>query len=564
MSLDKFLLIQFDEERKGFKKTDSVITDTMNRINKTNPYLIIVCTQNSLSGALWLKTFQTVLGNELKGNTIYKLLSKIDATRASDIKISSLFSRDKKYNVRTRIYYDPDKIILGFRNNSLPTKSSFKESQLDRNVYTNVYNSNSINSINNHGAKIIIKHYAIRRTTLQNSNGGKILCSLFIQEPGKDLYNLVISNSNNLVISNSNNLGKYESNIKKNIYTKMKNIKYDPFSTIANSNNSITNLNNPFDNLSKIAISNKSLNRYIYSINEYGYVRIPDGSKSIPNETVEILSSKISHERPVILRSVSMNNVASVNNSARVQNPVSILSKLVKGKQQNSFLKDNILLVNYDEAKDVRENMVQLIKKQIKKQNPAVVIVCTQTTTPSKQLNLQALLVRELNGYLLKKDSRISENVHAIGGTNSGTNSNLNNIITTVYYNQICLSNLKITINIEPITKYIKLNKTDGILLKLSINKRINSVNTNTHNFIIYNYLTDRNNQNISRELDQLNLTNSETTGYLVSGSGIKIYKKDTGFINYYSSNMTDKISVLEYYEDIITYGKNENYSIKL
>jgi len=48
-----------------------------------------------------------------------------------------------------------------------------------------------------------------------------------------------------------------------------------------------------------------------------------------------------------------------------------------------------------------------------------------------------------------------------------------------------------------------------------------------------------------------------ETTKYFVTERGIKIYEKDAPFINY-SSNMTDKISVLEYYEeDPITYSEN-------
>jgi len=141
--------------------------------------------------------------------------------------------------------------------------------------------------------------------------------------------------------------------------------------------------------------------------------------------------------------------------------------------------------------------MILLIKNKIEAQNPAIVIVCTQTAIP-KQFNLQSILSHELKGYELKKNSRKSKTVREI----SETNSNSNNIITTVYYNEERLTELRFSVT-KSITKYNNSNKLDRILLKLSINKRVNRSNTNICSFIIYNYSNNVANTNILIDLEQ-------------------------------------------------------------
>jgi hypothetical protein len=536
MSLDKFLLIQFDEERKGFKKTDSVITDTMNEIEKKKPYLIIVCTQNSLSGSLWRKTFQTVLGEKLDDSP-YQLLSKIDATRGYNTTLSLL--RDI-YNVRTRIYYDPDKIILGFRNNSLPTKSSFNT---DSKSYINVYNSSIYPTLmNNNKSKFIIQQYAIKRTTSKiERGGGKILCSLFIQEPSSSIYkfpyNLVIFNHCNIDFTREN----WKNNIRyiksyeneKKISLKIKLLKKKLFNDLNKSYHK--KLLNIFDNpIKDKLIKDKLINlfkeddiekkntlfdlliKYMKTNNMESFKLLTD---ELSNNTLQSNMPVNNKYRSILNRyiySIGINGIKymSGNPSGKFKNinqyNPSIeqgISVLRNDALNNNFLKDNILLVNYNEEQNDLSSMIDRVIEKIKKK-PALVIVCTQGNT-SIENNLQ----NRLNPILLKNEYKcysnskldniepinvsidgnivLHKNIHNINNPNNNPN---NNIITSLYYNEKWsnTNKKKITFN-SFTTKYKNVNKLERIILNIGINIPNNNINVNNNNS---NYVTNNDNNN--------------------------------------------------------------------
>lgn len=132
------LLINFDENKKIFK--DKKIIEEKFENTDFNKYtLIIVCTQNSLSGTE--QHFQHQLESyllNLKNNSenIFELLSKSDATRQVNRRHYLLF---KNHNVRTRVYYQKGKVNFNF-----PLKK-FKYSYSLTKDEVNNLNNNEIN-----------------------------------------------------------------------------------------------------------------------------------------------------------------------------------------------------------------------------------------------------------------------------------------------------------------------------------------------------------------------------------------------------------------------------------
>ena len=115
--LENILLINFDEEKKLYKdeknsmqlsfrtKIQNLFTNKKNSIK--NYAIIVVCTQNSLSGTEnhFQHHFKRLLSED------FEMLSKVDATRQTNRR--SLLG-SKKYNVRTRVYYNKNMVDLNF------------------------------------------------------------------------------------------------------------------------------------------------------------------------------------------------------------------------------------------------------------------------------------------------------------------------------------------------------------------------------------------------------------------------------------------------------------------
>jgi len=173
---ENVLVINYDEKKILNTKINTEINTEINKkmqeINDKKPRILIVCTQNSKSGPY--KHFQHLLGEKIKEN--YKLLSKVDAS----IPILSFLCNS---NVRTRIYYDSDKIIIGFQDNRLSKKSSF--SMFSSN---NLYNSD-VTEINNKEKDIIVS-YKMRRKNINKCNG-VILCIITVKTQTSFRINLV-------------------------------------------------------------------------------------------------------------------------------------------------------------------------------------------------------------------------------------------------------------------------------------------------------------------------------------------------------------------------------------
>ena len=158
------LIINFDEKKSKYGLTHTPIQTYLDEYNieEIKKYaIIVVCTQNSLSGTS--DHFQHHFKNLLPVE--FEMLSKVDATRQTNRR--SLFGM-KRHNVRTRVYYNNEKVKLNFnkdkfKNSYNTTKKNSKKSW--DNKRTSIYNSTKINE-----NKINIESYSIYRISTQKNN----------------------------------------------------------------------------------------------------------------------------------------------------------------------------------------------------------------------------------------------------------------------------------------------------------------------------------------------------------------------------------------------------------
>ena len=154
----KIIYINYDEMNLLTYSNDPDINMYMKSINQlinTNdePFLIIVCTQNSISSPSIIEGnhFQNVLGKEIIKTGKYDIFSKIDANHPSQ------FLYSKKSNLRTRIYYNLSKVYFLLDKKILADikkKSKFHEvKNTEEQLYTNQYSCN-VKNINNIMSKI--------------------------------------------------------------------------------------------------------------------------------------------------------------------------------------------------------------------------------------------------------------------------------------------------------------------------------------------------------------------------------------------------------------------------
>lgn len=137
----------------------------------------------------------------------YKLLAKVDSMRKIDSGLkSAIFSPfTSSSSLRTRIYYNIDKVVLNFKNqnNSLSEKSSFLndksyENQYNTGKHQNEYNKNQETSSLIDKNKMCIERYYMKRNTSQTdpkSGYGRISVGIQLRLPNHDkLYTLIVSN----------------------------------------------------------------------------------------------------------------------------------------------------------------------------------------------------------------------------------------------------------------------------------------------------------------------------------------------------------------------------------
>ena len=195
--LENILLINFDEEKKLYKdeknsmqlsfrtKIQNLFTNKKNSIK--NYAIIVVCTQNSLSGTddHFQESFQKMITRKEDGFN-FELLSKVDATRQCNRRSGSLMDCKKAYNVRTRVYYDPDKVNLNFDlskfeksyNITSTNKSRFgfgsNQSWTNTRIANNLKVTTNNISKNTDFSKIQLFDYDIFRLSGQDGKNAKI------------------------------------------------------------------------------------------------------------------------------------------------------------------------------------------------------------------------------------------------------------------------------------------------------------------------------------------------------------------------------------------------------
>lgn len=283
--LNRILLINLDEDKKEF----SELPEEYNKFDYSRIYIIIVCTQNSLSGTK--KHFQNYFQEFIK-DIGFELLSKVDATTQGSRMTTTLKGRKHNYNVRTRVYYKKDMVHLLF--NPKKFLNSYNKTKLitTRWSKTNNRHSNESNIIKNEyfdNYPLIMNSYNILRETYNKKGKGLICVNLnFNLLDGKILSLLVLnknseSNQNgggpNVVkplLNNSTLKAKFKLNNNNNkiitttctikgIETNNNNkelIKYpNPRNEINIANNKIMNINKYNRLLLKIPYINKIINK---------------------------------------------------------------------------------------------------------------------------------------------------------------------------------------------------------------------------------------------------------------------------------------------------------------
>jgi hypothetical protein len=190
--LNRILLINLDEKKKEFSK----LPDEYNEFDYSRIYIIIVCTQKSLSGTK--KHFQNYFQEFIK-DIGFELLSKVDATTQGSRMTTTLKGRKHNYNVRTRVYYKKDMVHLLF--NPKKFLNSYNKTKLitTRWSKTNNRQSNKSYNINNEyfdKYPLIMNSYNIFRETYNKKGKGLICVNLNFNLLNGKILSLLVLNKN--------------------------------------------------------------------------------------------------------------------------------------------------------------------------------------------------------------------------------------------------------------------------------------------------------------------------------------------------------------------------------
>ena len=214
--LKNILLINFDEEKKTYKENqiDPMFADK----NVDDKAIIIVCTQQSMSGTSnhFQESFKKWITRTRTNGIEFKLLSKVDATRQKNrISISGQISN----NVRTRVYYNPNKVNINFDKTKFETSYNKNTESRGgiRSVNTSWSNTRTANLYKNviknvtDFTKIQLFDYSIQRLSGQNNNKKPIIGQGLIDV---NLYFVYVGNTGNYLMKFTvRNYNGYKSNI---------------------------------------------------------------------------------------------------------------------------------------------------------------------------------------------------------------------------------------------------------------------------------------------------------------------------------------------------------------
>ena len=192
-----FLIISYNEGNKNFVANDC--DEIIEKINRTNPLLIFVCTQEST--ACNDRHYQHILGLILDDNkSRYKILMTMSAIQSGLFSLISTITCKNK-NVRTRVYYDITRVKT---NINKPIKSSIgnkSNKQNNKNIpiienisYKNNKNNNFKYKISEVGCKYS-KNSGLGYSTSLTLYKGSILTRLVLHKNDGTLYKFIVVNS---------------------------------------------------------------------------------------------------------------------------------------------------------------------------------------------------------------------------------------------------------------------------------------------------------------------------------------------------------------------------------
>ena len=194
--LNRILLINYDEEKQEYKElpSDYKIENKDDKDYYSQFYIIIVCTQNSLSGTK--KHFQNYFKRHIKLKG-FELLSKVDATKQGSRRNLKL---NKNYNVRTRVYYRKNMVHLLFDNKKFLNSYNRTKWITTRRKKTNTRKSNSIENLqledNFNKYPFIMHSYNIFRDTYDDKGYGLICVNLNFYLSDNKILSLLVINEN--------------------------------------------------------------------------------------------------------------------------------------------------------------------------------------------------------------------------------------------------------------------------------------------------------------------------------------------------------------------------------
>ena len=281
--LQDICIINFDEKglkyESGFKLNNSTnnkknyIPEDIQKINLELYSMIIVCTQNSVSG-IPLTSSQNNLQTQLKKyfkNNNFELFSKVDGTMMGNRLLRSAAGLSR--NVRTRVYINKEKVKVNFDYKNFKTKSYGNK----RGSYTNERSSTSNSNIKNKDndkKEITIDSYQIFRKTAESNirkiGAGIIYIKLNFLMSNNKYFPVIIVN-NNIVQPNTNSSNKplnkpknnnVSVNINKlnNIIGEKEGIFYINYCNSQNSKYKILNKNKKENTIKKLNSNNNKLN----------------------------------------------------------------------------------------------------------------------------------------------------------------------------------------------------------------------------------------------------------------------------------------------------------------
>ena len=168
------------------------VNEFLNKIRYYRPSLVIVATQKSTRGK---NNLQTNFKNKLYDSCVeYKLLAKIDSMREVDSGVKGYMSSflTTHHSLRTRIYYNSQKVVLNFENNNLSKKSSFALPNSFENKYnskTNITPQNSTPQNSTKNKKMRIERYYMKRYTSPKEGYGRISVGIQLKLPNDQKLN---------------------------------------------------------------------------------------------------------------------------------------------------------------------------------------------------------------------------------------------------------------------------------------------------------------------------------------------------------------------------------------